>query len=395
MMQDENDLIDQTLVERATGLVPLLRKHAREAEQQRRLPDEVVTALVAAGMLSMYKPRRHGGLEARPSTAVEALTELGRGCGSTSWVVSQLNNTMLLACRFLPQTAREEIFAQPEVHLASAFFGKDAVARRVPGGYTVDGAWPYCSGCLHASWILVFAPIEGAPADALVAMFPIPARQLEIRDDWHVVGLCATGSNTVVARGVFVPEAHVGSTQHMLTGEPLHDEYEGPLYRAAFTPLMLLGTAVSSLGMAREALDELKAQVPGRGIAFTTYAKRSEAAVTHLRFAEATVKADTAEQILRQAVAQIEQLAGRRQAMDLETRLKIRVATSHAIHLCREAVDLVFDMSGASALSLSNPLQRILRDVRAHSLHAAYAFDVNLETYGRVQLGLPSNMFFA
>ena len=70
------------------------------------------------------------------------------------------------------------------------------------------------------------------------------------------------------------------------------------------------------------------------------------------------------------------------------------MATSHAIHLCREAVDLVFDMGGASALSLSNPLQRILRDVRAHSLHAAYACDVNLETCGRVQLGLPSNMFF-
>ena len=52
-------------------------------------------------------------------------------------------------------------------------------------------------------------------------------------------------------------------------------------------------------------------------------------------------------------------------------------------------------MGGASALSLSNPLQRILRDVRAHSMHAAYAFDINLEAYGRVQLGLTSSIFFA
>jgi alkylation response protein AidB-like acyl-CoA dehydrogenase len=394
-MWGENNLVDQALAERATQLVPLLRKHAREAEQQRRLPDEVVTALKSAGMLSMYKPRRHGGLEARLSTAIEAWTELARGCGSTSWVVSQLNNTMLLASLFLPRAAREEIFAQPEVHLASAFVGKGAVARRVPGGYAVDGAWPYCSGCLHASWILVFAPTEGAPAEAPPAMFPIPASQLEIQDDWHVFGFCATGSNTVVAKGVFVPEARVGSTQQLLAGEPIHDEYEGPLYRAAFTPLMLIGAAVPSLGMAREALDELKAQVPGRGIAYTTYAKRSEAAVTHLRFAEATAKVDTAEQIVRQAVAHIERLADRRQPMDLETRLKIRAATSHAIRLCREAVDLVFDMGGASALSLSNPLQRILRDVRAHSMHAAYALDVNLESYGRVQLGLASNVSFA
>jgi 3-hydroxy-9,10-secoandrosta-1,3,5(10)-triene-9,17-dione monooxygenase len=394
-MQDENNLIDQTLVERATQLVPLLRRHAREAEQQRRLPEEVVTALKATGMLSMYKPRRHGGLEARLSTAVEAWTELGRGCGSTSWVVGQLNNTMLLACLFLPQTAREELFAQPEVYIASVFVAKDAVARRVPGGYTLDGAWPYCSGCLHASWILVFAPIEGAPVDAPPAMFLIPASQMEIQDDWHAVGLCATGSNTVIAKGVFVPEARVGSTRHMLNGEPLHADYEGPLYHAAFTPLMLLGSAAPSLGMAREALDELKAQVPGRGIAYTTYAKRSEAPLTHLRFAEATAKVDTAELLVRQAAAQIERLADRRQPMDLETRLKLRVATSHAIHLCREAVDLIFDMGGASALSLSNPLQRILRDVRAHSMHAAYACDVNLESYGRVQLGLASNMFFA
>lgn len=394
-MQEAKNLVDQTLVEEATRLVPLLRKHAREAEQQRRLSAEVVTALQTAGILSMYKPRRHGGSEARLSTAFEAWTELARGCGSTAWVVSQLNNTMLLASLYLPHTAREELFARPDVLVASVFVGKDAIARRVPGGYTVDGAWPFCSGCLHASWILVFALIEGASGDGIPAMFLIPSSQLEIRDDWHVLGFCATGSNTVVAKGVFVPEGRIGSTQHVLAGERLHDDYDGPLYRAAFTPLMLVGSAVPSLGMAREALDELRAQIPGRGIAYTTYARRTEAAVTHLRFAEATAKVDTAEQILRQAVSEIEELADRREPMDVDTRLKLRVANSHAIRLCREAVDLVFDLGGASALWLSNPLQRILRDVRAHGMHAAYALDVNLETYGRVQLGLPSNMFFA
>ena len=33
----------------------------------------------------------------------------------------------------------------------------------------------------------------------------VPMPDLQIKDTWHVAGLCATGSNTLVAEDVFVP----------------------------------------------------------------------------------------------------------------------------------------------------------------------------------------------
>ena len=52
----------------------------------------------------------------------------------------------------------------------------------------------------------------------------VPMQELAIKDTWHVAGLCATGSNTIVAGDVFVPEHRVltvSGDRHRLASEPL------------------------------------------------------------------------------------------------------------------------------------------------------------------------------
>jgi alkylation response protein AidB-like acyl-CoA dehydrogenase len=379
------------LPDRASRLIPLLRNEARSAEQQRRLTDTMLSALKDAGMLSMYKPRRHGGAQVSLSTAVETWAALGRGCGSTAWLMSQMNNTMLLVCQYFAAAALEDIFAEPEAYLASVYTGREVSARPVQGGYEVSGRWPYCSGCMHADWLFVMAAVAGAAPDAFPLMFAIPRSQVEIIEDWDVLGLCATGSNSVVLENVFVPASRAASMQAMMTGAPVASQFEGTLFRTAFVPLMLVGAAAPALGMAQAALDEFKEQFSDRPISFTTYGKRGEAAVAHMRFAEAAVKIDAAGRVLRGAAAEIDGFAARGEPMDMPDRLRMRMAATHTIRLCREAIDNIFDMSSTSALLMSNPLQRILRDVRALSAHAVYSFDMTLETQGRVMLGLQPN----
>ena len=55
---------------------------------------------------------------------------------------------------------------------------------------------------------------------------------------------------------------------------------------------------------------------------------------------------------------------------------------------CRTAVELLADASGASSIQRSVPIQRIARDMRALSIHAALSCTTNLEVYGRVLVGV-------
>lgn len=226
------------------------------------------------------------------------------------------------------------------------------------------------------------------------ATFIVPASQMEIKDDWHVSGLSGTCSNSVAAADVFVPESRVVAIMPIFQEGFTCKDLDGPLYRTPLFSGLLLNAASSTLGMAKAALDEFKARLPGRAISYTFYEKRVEAAVTHLQIAEATVKLDAARLLLHRGVDDVERHAVRGEMMRLEARLRARMDATYAASLCREAIEILFDASGGSALALSNPMQRIARDVRALCLHGAFCLPSTLETYGRSLLGLPTNAPF-
>jgi indole-3-acetate monooxygenase len=73
--------------------------------------------------------------------------------------------------------------------------------------------------------------------------------------------------------------------------------------------------------------------------------------------------------------------------VDLETRLRARLAASNAGEQACAAVDLCYRAGGGSAVYESSPLQRCFRDVHTASAHVM----VSARTYemvGRHRLGL-------
>jgi alkylation response protein AidB-like acyl-CoA dehydrogenase len=405
---NDETVSSEVLVERAAALVPLLREQAKEVERRGRLTDAVVSAVRAARLLDLFKPRRYGGLEVSLRTATSVQAELGRGCSSTAWVVSQLNGSSIIACLF-PERVREEIFARPDASVAfSLLLSPGVSAERAPGGYTLTGAWPFCTGCHHASWIGVAAPLpgedgedgedgaesgprEGSGGLPRIGLFLLPASQMTIKDDWHVSGLNGTGSNTVAATGAFVPERHVLDFTPTLREDFVLEGLDSPIYRMPFFVGLLLNGASSALGMAQSALEEFKAQLPGRAISYTLYNARAEAAMTHIQIAEAAMKLDAARLLLYRGVDDVEGHAVRRETMGQQGRLRARMDAAFAATLCREAIEILFDASGASSLSLSNRIQRVARDARALCQHGAFSLRPALEAYGRSLLGLPTN----
>ena len=76
--------LDQVL-SRIAALAPVVARHARDIEQGRRLPAELVSALKSARIYGMLVPRRYGGLELDAPSAFRAIAALARLDGSVGW----------------------------------------------------------------------------------------------------------------------------------------------------------------------------------------------------------------------------------------------------------------------------------------------------------------------
>lgn len=391
-MDQRQSVVRERLITKARELSPLLARRAEESERLGRIPTDVERVLKEAGMFSLFRPRRHGGPQVDLGTYIDILIELGRGCGSVAWVTSQLNNGSWVALQLAPRL-REQVFAEPETYVSAVLMGQSTL-RRTPDGYVVSGRWPFCTGCYQSNWTLLGALGEGDGGQPELGLLAVPTRELEIEDDWRVCGLAATNSNTVSARQLLVPASRFARIDALCANEISAAEVDAPLYRAAMMPFIKTTAGAIAIGMAQAMLAEFKAQLPGRPIAYTTYAARSEAPVTHLTLGEVAVKIHTAELVYRSAAAAIERAVERDEPLPIPLRIEVQAQVGYGMRLCVEAAALLVGASGGRVLQQSNPLQRIERNLRALIQHPAFTPQSYFEMYGRVQLGLPPNTPF-
>jgi 3-hydroxy-9,10-secoandrosta-1,3,5(10)-triene-9,17-dione monooxygenase len=375
------------LMAKATALVPLLRAKAAETERERRIPDEVLAALDAAQLFRLRVPRRFGGFEGDLRTYMDVVTELGRGCGSTSWISFISIATAWIAALF-PDEAQREVFAgNPDARFIGVL-AMTTPARPVEGGYIVSGKWPYASNCLHAHWAILAVPLptgDGAMAPGLVLM---PMRDLKIEDTWHVVGMRGTGSNTVTANAVFVPAHRVLPVEALASGQSPRSNKEELIYRESFMPTAIIAVAPPVLGLAQAALDlTLERVAGGKPIAYSFYDDLRKAPSMQLALAEAATLVETAMLHVRRWCDDISAAARAGEDLPFVKRAQMRMDVGYAMRCCREAVGLLLSVQGASAFAETNPIQRVWRDLEMASRHGLVSGEIPHEIYGRALLG--------
>ncbi len=378
------------LVRRASEIVPTLQKHASWNEQHRRLHDEVLQALEQAGVFRLRLPKRYGGYEADMRTLVEVLAEIGQGDGSAAWVAWVLaSNTWLVS--LLPDAVQDEVFTTPDVRV-SGTLSPTGKAERRGGGFVLNGQWHFHSGSLHSQWSVMAAMStapEGGPAPVAVL---VPTAALEVLDDWDTAGLRGTGSVSSIARDIFVPTERVFSVISLLQGQSASQLNAGePIYRTPMVPTIAAAASGAPLGLAKAAITNFFQRLPGRGIAYTTYAKQAEAPITHLQVAEATMKIDEAEFHSSRAATLVDNKAESGEAWTLEERARVRMDAGMVARLAKEAIDILNTASGGSSIYSTVPMQRIERDIQAANLQGMIHPYTNLELYGRIRCGLEPN----
>jgi alkylation response protein AidB-like acyl-CoA dehydrogenase len=381
-------LTPKDLVERAAALVPMLRGRAGAAEHARRIAPETFDALSEAGVFRMTAPARYGGYEASFETQCDVLSELARGCPSTSWVATILSAMSWLAGVF-PDEAQDEIFADGDPRV-SGVFSPTGTGVLTNGGLIVNGRWGFNTGGHGSKWTVINVVVPAADGGAMPTCVIAPTRDLRRLDDWYASGMAATGSETIVAEDLFVPAHRTLALPLMLEGRyPPRHNADNPYFNYPLAPVLNVNAGGTPVGAARGALEAFHERLPGRGITYTNYTNKAEAAVTHLQVGEATLKLESADAHVRRACALLD--GNRGVVLSTETRVKSRAHISYATGLAREVVDTLFLASGASAIQTQVPIQRFQRDIQALANHAIMHPQTAIELYGRVLCGLPPN----
>jgi 3-hydroxy-9,10-secoandrosta-1,3,5(10)-triene-9,17-dione monooxygenase len=380
-------LLRAALMAKATALVPLLRSKAAETERERRIPDEVLAAIDAVQLFRLRTPKRFGGFEGDLRTYMDVVTELGRGCGSTSWVGFISIATVWIAALFPDEAQREVFEGNPDVRFIGAL-GMTARARAADGGYMVDGKWAYASNCLHAHWAVLAAPLPNSGAVTPSIML-VPMRDLTIEDTWHVVGMRGTGSHTVIAKEIFVPTHRALPIQVLAEGLSPRTNFEEFIYRESFAPTAIIAVAAPVLGLAQAALDLTLERInkSSKPIAYSVYDDVRKAPSMQLELAEAATLIETAMLHVRRWCDDIAEAARAGEVLPFAKRAQMRMDLGYAMRCCREAVGLLLNVQGASAFAETNPIQRVWRDLEMASRHGLLAGEIPHEIYGRALVG--------
>ncbi|PRY40462.1 acyl-CoA dehydrogenase family protein [Umezawaea tangerina] len=376
------------LVERAAKLRPLLADNADATDRDRAVPAENIDALAGAGLLSLTRPARHGGLQTDFRTLLEVSREIARACGSTSWVATLLNASAWFVGLF-PALAQDDVWAgTPDARIAGVVT-PSGTTRLVEGGYRVSGRWAPASGCAHADWAVlgVVRPDAEGTADA-VGIVLAPMAELVVEDTWFVTGMRGTASNTLVGEDVFVPAHRFLSVPDAVEGRcrtPFTDE---ALYRAPFVPVAAITLTGPQLGLAAAAVDVLAEKAPRRALTMTHYATQAEAPTIQIAAANAASLADSAQLHAYRAAADIDEAALVGVFPDYDARARMRMDAGMAVVHAREAVRIVCSAQGASTFGEANPLQRVWRDIETGSRHAVLNPEVAAEIYGKSLFGI-------
>src|SRR5262245_48070695 len=121
---------DTTLIEAARRIAPVIRKHADEAERERRLSKPVLEAMKETGLLKMATPKSLGGLESDPITRALVVEEVGRHDSAAGWTLENPVDWAFFCAR-LPDEGAEEIYAKGGDVVIAAQFGRPLVAKNV------------------------------------------------------------------------------------------------------------------------------------------------------------------------------------------------------------------------------------------------------------------------
>ena len=349
------------------------------------LPAETIADYHAAGIVNILQPRRFGGLQGRFSLFSRITEELTWGCASSAWVYAVLAEHQWIIAQY-PEKAQVEVWGDNPRAVASSSLAPRAAAQKVAGGWRLSGKFPFSSGCDYAQWAILGAFLGEMGDPHSVAYLLAPLSEIEIVDDWQVLGLAGTGSKSLVLKDVFVPEHRYVMVADLFAGTPpgaaVHPDY--PVVRAPRGYLVSYSLPPVAIATAARALEvvcrDLSTRI-SRGVT-----KLAESEFVQATIGEAAAAIDGALLLLHHGRDHSTAEVGSGRKITAAEALRARRDMVYAQHQVGWAMERLCELSGARWVYDGDPLQEMRRDVMTILTHHAASRPAAYAPYGQMLL---------
>ncbi len=376
----EPDLTPEAVIARARAMIPAIRDQGDEAERLGHHTAELDRQFAAAGFYRILQPRRFGGYEFGLPTFWQVMLAVSEGDPGTGWGLTLGAHHALVVGAYFAEDGQRAIFGPSGdfrcPHRPPPMGTAEPADAGTDAGYVVTGTWDYCSGIAHATHFMGNALVAGT-ADRIAVV--IPREQVTVLDDWGdgaVLGMNASGSNSVRADAVFVPAHRTapGDWTHLDTQAPGVALHGNPMYCGRIYAVYHAGLVIPVIGAARAALADYEQIITTRLTYFPPQVPRYTHPDYQRTYGQALALTDAAEAIVLHAGERYMELAERwdqaGQPFTREEDVRLFAALQQAGQLAARAVEIIFAAAGSSAARRGTRLQRYYRDVamyqRAH-----------------------------
>jgi alkylation response protein AidB-like acyl-CoA dehydrogenase len=347
------DLIRRVCREKVAG-------RAGEIDRTAQYPQDMFDLLRQLGLFTLPFPAEYGGNNSLMSACV-AVEEFSRVCYNTGYllVVQWAPFGAILAGgteaqkqRCLPGLASGELrgaISLTEPQSGSDVSGIKTTARRVPGGYIINGAKAWCTNSQIADFILLAARTTDENGVALgINMFIV---------DRATKGL-TVGRHEEKMGGRGVPSCPLFLDDMFVSNEDRLGPEGGEGFKVAMETLNTSRPIVAAraVGLAQGAIDHSIAFINER-VAFGQ--KVSDFQGVRWMIADMVMKTEAARQLAYRAAAMVDAGITGRELAPVAAMAKC-VATDVAMQVATDAVQLF----GAAGISADYPINRYFRDAK-------------------------------
>lgn len=365
-------------------IIDVIAPRAGEVDEKALWPEHSFRALGAAGLLGLHVPVELGG-KGQGMTALAMMTEMiGEHCPSSAMcfgmhcvgtAVIAAKPTSEQAKKYLEPIAKGEhitTLALSEAGTGAHFYMPSVQLRHEEGGFLVEGDKSFVTSAGHCDSYVVSTQAEEATGVAefscIVVDSDLPG--IELKKEWHGLGMRGNSSRGVGFRGTEVPHESLLGEE----GEQIWYIFE------VIAPYFLIAMAGTYIGIARGALGHAIRHVKNRT---HTHSGRSLGDLELIQNRIAVMWADVEKtRLLMYHAAKLGDLG------DPDALMPLLTSKAEVAETATRVVNDCMTMMGGISYGENGIMSRYLRDVRAAHVMSPTT-DLLRLWGGRVVLGQP------
>ncbi|MCO5259534.1 MAG: hypothetical protein M9916_05270 [Crocinitomicaceae bacterium] len=361
---NSNNIIGNVLTEEQFAI---LRKESVSIEKEGKLTQPILDLIYTNNWLKIMVPSSCKGLEWTLPQIVHLFEALAFADGSIGWNVNLGAGANLFSGYFIDKKA-QEIFTASNVWCAGSG-ASTGVAKKIAGGYMVNGYWKYASGSAHATHFTANCKLIDENETPLLEngtqmmrSFIFPKSAVTVFNTWNVLGLKATASNDFEVNNLVVPDDEVFSLL-----QPSNFA-SAPIFKVPFDALAFANMTSMMLGMSFHFLELFEKEILPKTPLYCNNTLNDRKDIKEL-FEQSVEKMTFFRNSFYTHLENVwKYFASNQQPTEEDLKLLANKAKESA-SLAREMLAQLIPLCGMNVLFVENEISRVWRDLTVGSQH--------------------------